>query len=221
MTRPLLVVDHEDASPPGLFGAWLDARGIVWEMPSRGDIPKDPAAWSAIVSLGWEETANAARTEIDAELALLQGAVAADVPVLGLCFGSQLLARALGGTVERRPPGEFGWVRPAGVRDSPVTTMPWFCWHDDAFELPPHAEPLATTDLCTQAYRAGRNVGFQFHPEVDEATIARWLAARAEGDFFPVDFRAIHAECEVLLPELEARAFALFDWWRDLVGPEV
>ena len=213
MTLPVLVVWHEENSPPGLLARWLDARGLPWELRPVREVASDPSGWSAIVSLGWEETAASDRPEVLAELALLEAAVAQDIPVLGLCFGSQLLARALGGSVAPRHPGEFGWVRPAGEGATPVTAMPWFCWHDDAFELPADAEILATTALCTQAYRAGRHVGFQFHPEVDEPTIASWMASRAAGDHPPVDFDAIRGAFPELLPGLESRAFALFDWW--------
>ncbi|MBO9531758.1 MAG: type 1 glutamine amidotransferase [Solirubrobacteraceae bacterium] len=218
MTAPVLVIAHEENSPPGLFARWLEARELPFAVTAFGEIPADPAEWRAIVSLGWEETAASDRPEVLSELALLQAAITAEIPVLGLCFGSQILARALGGTVAPRHPGEFGWVRPAGPEDSPITAMPWFCWHDDAFELPGDAGILASTDLCTQAYRVGQNVGFQFHPEVDEATIDAWLAQRAAGDHPPVDFAAVRKEITALLPGLEARAFALFDWWAAEVG---
>lgn len=220
MDRPVLVVQHEDESPPGLLGAWLQARGIESVNPPRGEVPSDPSAFGAIVSLGWTSGANDPLPAIDRELALLQRAIATDVPVLGLCFGSQLLARAAGGAVAARPPGEFGWTHPTGP-PSPITRMPWFCWHDDAFTLPPGAELLADGPIGPQAYALGRHIGFQFHPEVDEPTIAAWLVSRAEPHHPPLDLGDTIDANRTLLPGLRDRAYALFDWWLERSGAAV
>lgn len=220
MSLPVLVVKHEDDSPPGLLGAWLDARSIAWVCPPPDEVPADPAPYAAIVSLGWTAGANDPLPAIDRELALVQRAIDEAVPVLGLCFGCQLLARAAGGTVAVTPPGEFGWTYPAGA-PSPITQSPWFCWHDDTFTLPPGAELLADGPLCPQAFALGPHTGFQFHPEVDLATIDRWLQARAGSEHPPLDLAPTFEANRTLLAGLQERAFRLFDWWLERSGAQV
>ena len=111
--------------------------------------------------------------------------IAQGVPLLGICLGSQLLAKALGARVYRHPYKEIGWytvdLTPAGAADplfaglpSPV---PVFQWHGDAFDLPVGATPLATSPLCPlQAFRYGDRVyGLLFHLELTPTVIQSWL----------------------------------------------
>lgn len=114
------------------------------------------------------------------ELALLQERAMGDRPVLGICLGAQLLARALGARVTggRR---EVGWetlqLTGAG-QDSPLRHLhgvPVFHWHSDTFSLPRGADCLAATPHCeNQAFRHGRMLGLQFHPEVSARNLERW-----------------------------------------------
>jgi GMP synthase (glutamine-hydrolysing) len=123
------------------------------------------------------------------EMDVIREALDRDRPVLGICLGAQLLAHALGANVGRAPQREIGWYD-VGFRDharadallghvAPVERL--FQWHGDAFELPRGAVPLASSSACpNQAFRYGdRAWGFQFHLEVDEPMIERWLRAPA------------------------------------------
>ncbi|MCC7257591.1 MAG: gamma-glutamyl-gamma-aminobutyrate hydrolase family protein [Gammaproteobacteria bacterium] len=122
---------------------------------------------------------------LGAEADAIRAAVDRGLPVLGICLGAQLIARALGARVTRNPEREIGWydVRPTpdGAADPLfgrfAATEKIFQWHGDTFEIPAGAAHLATSPSCTnQAFRYGENVyGLQFHLEVDEPLIRRWL----------------------------------------------
>ena len=120
------------------------------------------------------------------EVELIQQAIAKDIPVLGVCLGAQLIAKALGASVQPNQVKEIGWYKifptPAGTEDPLVqhfgTAEKIFQWYSDTFTLPEGAVHLASSPTCPhQAFRYGTNVyGFQFHLEVDEALIERWLS---------------------------------------------
>ena len=108
-----------------------------------------------------------------------------DLPALGICLGSQLIAKALGARVCKNPEKEIGWydvsATDEGKKDRLVGAFgaveKVFQWHGDTFEIPPGAAQLATSAACAnQAFRYGDKVyGFQFHLEVDAPMIERWL----------------------------------------------
>jgi GMP synthase (glutamine-hydrolysing) len=119
------------------------------------------------------------------ELRLIERALALEIPVLGICLGAQLIARALGAEVRPNGEKEIGWydvtLTEAGAAD-PVLghfrpTEKVFQWHGHTFDVPRGAAHLARSPGCeSQAFRYGRDVyGFQFHLEVDEPLIERWL----------------------------------------------
>jgi hypothetical protein len=95
--------------------------------------------------------------------------------VFGICFGAQALARALGGSVVRAAHPEIGWTSIDSDVPELIEAGPWFQWHSDRFTLPPGAVELARNAVAVQAYRVGRSLGVQFHPEVARAGIARWV----------------------------------------------
>jgi GMP synthase-like glutamine amidotransferase len=117
------------------------------------------------------------------EMAFIRQAVARHQPILGICLGSQLIARAMGAAVRRNSAKEIGWYgvqfAPAAVGDrlfDGLSRETIFHWHGETFDLPPGAELLASSDLCrNQAFRVGELVyGLQFHLEVTPEMIADW-----------------------------------------------
>lgn len=173
-----LIIEHERATPGGLLYDWVAGHGgRVEEL--RIDVEDrevDPRDYDLIVPLGSEFAAyDDTIPWIEREKRLLREAVDADVPVLGICFGGQLLARVLGGRCYRAKESEIGWL-PVRTRDPElVPEGPWFQWHFDTFDPPPGAAVVAESDVGPQAFVAGRNLGLQFHPEVTPAIMEEWV----------------------------------------------
>jgi GMP synthase-like glutamine amidotransferase len=149
---------------------------------------------------------------LDRERSALDRALEHDVPVLGICFGAQHLARALGAEVGPAERAEVGWMAVESLVPEIVPPGPWLQWHADRFTVPSGAELLAHSPVSPQAFRLGPHLGVQFHPEVTPAVVADWVAhypesiVRAGADAATVlDGSARHAA------DARARAWALFD----------
>ena len=216
----ILHVEHPDGGGPGVFAdvAALQTWRAWAAPPPDGDL-------DAIVLYGGATNVVDADHEpwLRDELAWLGERLADGVPVLGLCLGGQLLAKALGGAVTRTNP-EIGWhdveLTDAGRRDPVLGALPSrfeACqWHSWQFSIPEGGELLATSPAGAQAFRHGSAWGVQFHPEVDRATLGRWIEhydddpdAVALG-FDPVTGRRQMDERMPAWNELGRRLFAAF-----------
>jgi GMP synthase-like glutamine amidotransferase len=185
----VLFVQQDHVSDPGPVGEAFADRGyevdlllvVPAERFSRPDVQvdfPDPARYDAIVPMGapWSVyDEQAIGSWISGELALLRAADAAGVPVLGICFGGQALAAALGGAVHRAPTGELGWVTVQTDDPGLVEAGPWFQWHEDRWSPPPGAVEIARTDAAPQAFVLRRNLAVQFHPELTPQQLSGWL----------------------------------------------
>lgn len=165
--------------------------------------------WDLLVVLGGPIGVNdgADYPFIAPELAFVETRLQADAATLGICLGSQFLAKALGATVSRGGEFEIGWkalsLSEAG-RASPLKHLsgPVLHWHGERFDLPAGAIRLASTDLTPcQAFRWGRaTLAFQFHPEVTARGLEQWYVGDGvelrELGVKPADLRraaALHA----------------------------
>lgn len=143
----------------------------------------DPGRYDVIVPLGARWAAyDDAVPWIAAEMDMLRGALAGGAAVLGVCFGGQLLARTLGGTVSRSSEPEIGWCDVESDAPGLVPGGPWFQWHFDRLTPPPGAREVARNAKATQAFSQGRALGLQFHPEVDDALVEQWINEDAADD---------------------------------------
>jgi len=186
--QTVLLLQHQDDGGPGNLVTWLDEHGIPWELidVSAGSLPP-VTPHRAIVVLGSEEAAyDPAVAWLPAEKAFVAQAMALGTPVLGLCFGGQLIADVLGGQVTKADVAEIGWVDVAALPNSAQNgaapdpadaAVPgtWFAWHYDQFQPPPGSTVLAATSNCLHAFRHGRHLALQFHPEVSPEQIELWL----------------------------------------------
>jgi GMP synthase-like glutamine amidotransferase len=223
VSRPVLIVQHGDSGPPGLLAEWLAARELAFEVHGtwRGQPMPDPAGYAWIASLGSKASpGDVDDPAVSAELALIEEAVARDVPVLGLCFGGQALAAVLGGRVEPAPVPELGWREIETDEPDVVPAGPWLEWHYERFTTPPGAVELARTADAVQAFRHGLHLGVQFHPESTVEIVSRW----AHADAARLARLGIADRAALLEASPERRraaataAFALFDAFLDPVA---
>lgn len=217
-----LIVQHEEATPPGLVTEWLDHHGVSAE-ELRIDLEEreiDPSGHDLLVSLGAEFAAfDDHLPHVPREARLMRRALDAGVPVLGLCYGGQLLARVLGGTVFRSDVAEIGWLPVRTTDPELVSEGPWFQWHFDAFTLPPGARLIAESDIGPQAFVAGRSLGLQFHPEVTPEIMDDWVRVyRHELDAEGVDADGILADTARNAERNRSAAWQLLERFFDAVA---
>ncbi len=186
--RPVLVLTHAPHEGPGAITRALDVPyGVRTVLDVAHPRLPAPADVSGVVVMGGPMDADDVRGHpgLAAERALLAAAVDADVPVLGVCLGHQLLALALGARLHRRSAREVGFAPVRVVADDPVlralggvgSEPTVLHWHSDEVDLPQGATLLASSDVTqVQAFRAGSALGVQFHPELDAAMLDLWLA---------------------------------------------
>jgi GMP synthase (glutamine-hydrolysing) len=197
------------------------ASGISW--PAREDI-------SGLIVFGGEMNADAIASYpyLSVLRQLIRDTVSAGKPLLGICLGAQLLARALGAAVYRAPVREFGFtpvrLTQAGRHDRLLASFDErpcvFQWHEDTFDLPAGAQLLAVGDAVTnQAFRYGAAAwGIQFHFEVDEEGVKAWLRA-AEAQLMSVWHRSadeIREELQLHLERQQQQAAVLFRAFAEL-----
>ena len=145
----------------------------------------------------------------DDEVAFLRRARDAGVAVLGVCFGAQLLAEALGGGATALEEARVGW-RTVQPRLPEVDPGPWFVWNADQLVAPSDAEILANGPDGVEAFRVGRCAGVQFHPDMSPALLDRWLALPG-GVAADVDLAALRADTMRHAPAAATRVPALLD----------
>ncbi|HEY5624007.1 MAG TPA: gamma-glutamyl-gamma-aminobutyrate hydrolase family protein [Gammaproteobacteria bacterium] len=188
--RKLLVFQHVPFEPLGTLDAQFRDAGFrirYMNFARLSEASPSIGRYHGLVVLGGPMSAydTGRYPHLEIEIDTIREAVDAGLPVLGICLGAQLIARALGARVRRNPAREIGWyeVRPTSSgRVDPLFSKfgdaeQIFQWHGDTFALPHGAEHLAESDACAnQAFRVGESVyGVQFHLEADRALIERWL----------------------------------------------
>jgi GMP synthase-like glutamine amidotransferase len=185
--KPIRIFRHEDWITPGRVTEYLDSHGVPWELVAIdcGEaVPQRVDDVAGLVFLGGTMSVNDAYPWLDDEMRLIRLAAAQDLPMLGHCMGSQLIAKALGGEVAPMPEKEIGWFE-VEKHDTPaarewLAAMPSrfeiLIWHHDAFSLPPGAAPLYSSRYCPdQAYALGNTVATVAHPEVTAPLLEDWL----------------------------------------------
>jgi len=188
--KRLLVFQHVPHEILGTFNPLLKDAGFRIRYVNFGRTPNeqpDIDKYDGLIILGGPMCVGQVDTHphLNTEIEVIRTAIKDQKPVLGICLGAQLIAAALHAKVHKNPVKEIGWYdvtpTPEGEKDPLFKafdgTEKIFQWHGDTFELPTGAVHLASSADCpNQAYRYGdRTYGLQFHLEVDEPLIQRWL----------------------------------------------
>jgi GMP synthase (glutamine-hydrolysing) len=218
--KPLLVFQHIGCETPGIFLDVLQAqkRPVETVRLYEGDqAPEDLSPFAGLLVMGGPMSVNddADYPWLRAEDRLLKEALALDFPTLGICLGSQLIAKAAGGTIRQGPHKEIGWypvqLTMAARHDRLFGGFPEsievFEWHGEYFDTPPGAVNLARSALheC-QAFSIGRNIyGLLFHLEVTAFMISDWIST------FTQELEGVkdYIRPDVILEQLPARIDAL------------
>jgi GMP synthase (glutamine-hydrolysing) len=185
----ILTIIHMEPEGPGTLGTFLESAGATVHIARVYDgdpLPAEIGTFKAIVSMGgpmnvYEEEKYPFLRD---ETLLLKKALAADLPVMGICLGAQMIAKAAGVRVVKSPAEEVGWCRvfvtEDGTKDLLFAGLPAelevLQWHGDMFEIPEQGALLATGRDCPhQAFRYRNGFGLQFHVEVTSEMLSEWF----------------------------------------------
>jgi len=216
--RALLVGNRGDADA-GLVGARLGEVGFSFERNER----EYPREWKSLAGVDlllllgseWSVYWEGNEKEVAAEADLVTTAMQRGVPIFGICYGAQLIAHALGGTVTRSHTPEVGWHGVSSTAYPDLLAGTWLQWHYDAFTLPSSLQSVAVNDVGPQAMLGRRVFATQFHPEATLDIITRWSTGAGAVELSKLGIDAKHL-CEMSVDQVASRAPAtarLVDWF--------
>ncbi|RZA14940.1 MAG: glutamine amidotransferase [Lysobacteraceae bacterium] len=234
----LLVFQHVAAEPLGTLDPLIRRRGHrirFRNFERHPDAQLNVDRYRGLVVLGGPMNVedHPRRPHLANEMRAIERMLEQDKPVLGICLGAQLLAHVLGAPVQRNEVPEIGWYplhkTAEGHADAVLAPLQAgtsvFQWHGCRFDIPDGAVHLASSAQCEQqAFRYGDNAyGFQFHLEMDERLVERWLANPAYREELAAsglahDEHAIRAQTRRHISAMQRQADAVFHNFLDLVG---
>lgn len=223
----ILIFKHVPFEGPGTFREELDKRGLRYREVNlyEGGAPKNLEGCGGLIIMGgpmnvYEE---AEYPFLKDEDRLIKEALAKRLPMIGVCLGAQLMAKAAGAKVTNGVKKEIGWY-PLRLTEAAKTDLAFnalstdmgvFQWHGDTFDIPKGAVRLASSELFSnQAFRIGNNAyAFQFHIEVTETIIKEWIeinGAELEGVKDYIDSKKVLAESKGKAAELKKLADEIY-----------
>ncbi len=220
-----LVIEHDPYSTPDRIGDLLESRGVKPEpfvVVEDIDDPEisvtfpDRLGYDFIVLMGapWSAYDPKIQGWVRPEVDFVAAHLARGTPILGVCFGAQIISSSLGGTVTPSQRPEYGW----GTIESAVPAIssgPWFQYHGDEFTLPEGATPLAHNESGLQAFSIGSSLAVQFHPEVTAPLIASWCEVGGDKKLLEsgIDPDGLIEETDRLAHVTQPALERMIDWW--------
>lgn len=188
--KPVVIIRFFPIEGPGYFATFLDNNHIPWRLVKVDEgeaIPSDIDTLSGLVLMGGPMSVNDDLPWIPQVIALIQQAIARDIPVLGHCLGGQLMTKAMGGVVTQEPIKELGWGKVDVVASTVasqwlgnLTEFEAFHWHGETFSLPENAVLLFSSPYCKhQAFAMSIHLAMQCHVEVTEEMVHSWSTYNA------------------------------------------
>lgn len=216
IVRALLVANTVDADP-GFVGERLRHHGYAFDECLR----ETPAEWpdlaghDLVVLMGseWSVYWDTVQREVAAESALVREAHRTGVPIFGVCYGSQMMAHSLGGSVQRAARPEVGWHRVDTEIPEVISPGPWMQWHFDVFTPPVGWSVLASSPSGPQAIRSGRSFATQFHPEATETMLAAWTAGSEDLVRMGLSAETVMAETRDHVKRSRSECSRIVDWF--------
>ena len=185
LDKKALAIQNARCETLGTFEGLLKSYSHETEVvdATKESVLPSPRNYDAIMILGGPMSVYDNSPSMQAEMQPIKQGMRMDIPILGVCLGSQLIAQAAGGDVFKGARKEIGW-RPVhatneGKQDllNGLEDPLWiFQWHGDTYQLPPSAQLLAFSDLYPQAFRVGSALGVQFHVEADNGLARSWIS---------------------------------------------
>lgn len=222
-----IIIEHDRLSTPERVGDHLESLGVELEPFVVVEDIADPEVtvsfpdadgYDLVVLMGapWSAYDPKLQGWVRPEVEFVRHHLDRGTPILGICFGAQIMSICLGGTVAPASRPEYGWV--TIEPDVPaVAPGPWFQYHGDEFTLPEGATRLAHNDSGLQAFSFGGSLGVQFHPEVTPPLLESWFAVGGDRKLIEsgIDPEELMEETSRLAPASQPALERLIGWWLD------
>jgi len=226
---PILIACHARCEPPGYLCTYLDSRKLAYKKIHVDEHTLSEIKLkdlSGLILMGGPHSVNDGHPWIAQELQLIQQVMADDIPLMGVCFGAQMISKALGGQVSEAQGMETGWHPilvdrnrlSGGLADKLPDSFEVFQWHEDTFTNPPDAIPIFSgSNIENQGYVLDKVLTMQFHLEMTEYMVQEWLARY--NDCLPMHIMSVQSPLQMTerlherLENLHAIADKIYDWW--------
>lgn len=230
---PLYIICHAKCDPPGYLCIYFDKQDIPYKKFNviRNGIEEiDLSKTSGLIFMGGAHSVTEETRWLSDEITLIQQAVEKDIPVMGVCFGAQLISKALGADVCNAKHMETGWhqisVDTSSLPEDKAldigNRIEVFEWHEDTFSLPEGAISIFKSHgIENQGYLYGRVFTMQFHLEMTEHMVHEWL--RRYNDCLPEPTEFIQSPEQITtdlnqrIENLHALADRVYGWWIDKI----
>lgn len=220
-----LIIEHDPLSTPERVGDHLESRGftldpfVVVEDISHPEVTatfpeRDGLDLVVVMGAPWSAYDPRLQSWVRPEVEFVRNYLGRGTPILGICFGAQIMSTSLGGTVFPASRPEYGW-RDIESEEPAVAEGPWFQYHADEFTLPDGATSLAHNDSGLQAFSHGRSLAVQFHPEVTASLLASWCKVGGDRKLIEagLDPDELIEETDRLAGVTQPALEAMLDWW--------